>query len=339
MSRSFERSVTHLRLLVDVAVERGMSVEACLAGTGLHARELSDSEVELDPRLAVTVAKNVLGALGDDPALGLEVGSRSHFTAFGTVGLAIVSSLTARRAYELGVRYLNVSSTLLRLAIEEDARELRVVIDAAGVPREVRAFFVARAAATIVSLQHGALGMRVPARRVTFTMPRPRSSEAFARVFGTTPSFGAARDVFAVDGATLDRPLPCADELTARAAEEACRKLIGAREGRASTTARVRELLWLDPANARDMEVTASALAMTSRTLRRRLLDEGTTYRALVDEVRAKLAEELLNEHVSVAMIAERLGYADASSFIHAFKRWKGAPPRASRAASGRVRK
>jgi AraC-like DNA-binding protein len=308
-----------------------MSANACLDGTGLRADELGERDVALDARLELRVVKNMLEALGDDPVLGLEAGSRAHFTAFGTLGLAIVSSPTVRRAYELGVRYLNLSATPLSLALEEDGNELRLVIDDAGVPPAVRSFFVARAAATIVNLHHEALGVRVPPRRVTFTMPKPRSAEAFARVLGTVPLFGERRNVLAVDGTMLDQTLPCADELTARAAEEACRKLLGALQGRASLAGRVRELLLRDPASAGDMEATASVLAMTSRTLRRRLLDEGTTYRALVDEVRAKLAEELLNEHVSVATIAERLGYADASSFVHAFKRWNGVPPRASR--------
>ena len=73
---------------------------------------------------------------------------------------------------------------------------------------------------------------------------------------------------------------------------------------------------------------------MTPRTLRRRLLDEGTSYRALCDEAREALAEELLAAPLlAVERIAERLGYANASSFILAFKRWKGQPPQAYRRA------
>ena len=62
---------------------------------------------------------------------------------------------------------------------------------------------------------------------------------------------------------------------------------------------------------------------------RRHLAAEGTTFRLLVDEVRGALAEEMLSHRMSVAEVAERLGYAEVASFSHAFKRWKG-PPRAS---------
>jgi AraC-like DNA-binding protein len=68
---------------------------------------------------------------------------------------------------------------------------------------------------------------------------------------------------------------------------------------------------------------------MSSRTLRRRLDEEGTSFRSLLEEVRQALAEELLaTGGLSLEEIAERLGYGEVSNFIHAFKRWKGVPPR-----------
>jgi AraC-like DNA-binding protein len=73
----------------------------------------------------------------------------------------------------------------------------------------------------------------------------------------------------------------------------------------------------------------AATLHVSVRTLRRQLGDEGTTFRALVEETRQLLAEELLGTgRLTVEEIADRLGYAEASSFVHAFKRWKGIPPR-----------
>src|SRR5262245_39614708 len=56
----------------------------------------------------------------------------------------------------------------------------------------------------------------------------------------------------------------------------------------------------------------------------RHLAAEGATFRLLIDEVRSALAEEMLSHHMSVAEVAERLGYAKAASFSHAFKRRRG---------------
>jgi len=75
------------------------------------------------------------------------------------------------------------------------------------------------------------------------------------------------------------------------------------------------------------VEVVAAGLGMAPRTLQRSLEAEGTTFRELVAEVRRVLAEEMLAQRMTVDEIAERLGYAEAASFVHAFKRWTGVPP------------
>ncbi|MFE2994474.1 helix-turn-helix domain-containing protein [Nocardia sp. NPDC059246] len=73
---------------------------------------------------------------------------------------------------------------------------------------------------------------------------------------------------------------------------------------------------------------------LLARPLRRHLEAAGTSYRALLDEVRRTLAEEMLTATpLSVDDIAIRLGYAEATPFIHAFKRWTGTTPAAHRRA------
>jgi AraC-like DNA-binding protein len=79
----------------------------------------------------------------------------------------------------------------------------------------------------------------------------------------------------------------------------------------------------------------AATLNVSDRTLRRRLADEGVSFRGLLDEIREQLAEELLvTGGLPVAEVAERLGYLEVSSFSQAFRRWKGVGPRAYRARS-----
>ena len=78
------------------------------------------------------------------------------------------------------------------------------------------------------------------------------------------------------------------------------------------------------------MEVVAADLGMTGRTLRRRLASEGASYRTLLEEVRESLATEMLaTGRLAVEDVALRLGYAEASSFIAAFRRWTGRTPTA----------
>jgi AraC-like DNA-binding protein len=78
----------------------------------------------------------------------------------------------------------------------------------------------------------------------------------------------------------------------------------------------------------------------SARTLKRRLQEDGTTFRTLLNEARSAMAETLLSDaHLTLTEIAERLGYSDLSSFSQAFKRWYGVAPQVYRAGMVRGRK
>jgi AraC-like DNA-binding protein len=99
----------------------------------------------------------------------------------------------------------------------------------------------------------------------------------------------------------------------------------------------VRQALLGRPKAPPSLAEMAGMLHLSSpRTLRRRLAEEGVSYRGLLDEVRGQLAQELLADgRLTVEEVAHRLGYAETSSFTHAFWRWTGHGPRAHRAAPG----
>ena len=71
----------------------------------------------------------------------------------------------------------------------------------------------------------------------------------------------------------------------------------------------------------------AEQLGMSERSLRRRLAEEGTSFGAVLDHLRHRLALRIKDEHVSLKQVAWLLGYSEAGAFNHAFKRWTGIPP------------
>ena len=69
-------------------------------------------------------------------------------------------------------------------------------------------------------------------------------------------------------------------------------------------------------------------MGLSARTLSRRLVEEGTSFRGIQDEVRHQLAVALLADaSVSIAEIAFFLGYAEPAPFHRSFKRWAGTTP------------
>ena len=85
-------------------------------------------------------------------------------------------------------------------------------------------------------------------------------------------------------------------------------------------TANVRDRLEVRLNGMPDMDEIANGLHVTPRTLRRRVRDEGLTFLKLRDEVRVTRAEQFLaGARLSMEEIADRLGCADAGSFVNAF--------------------
>ena len=110
-------------------------------------------------------------------------------------------------------------------------------------------------------------------------------------------------------------------------------ELLAKRLVRAGVAAQVRDQLLARLTSPARPRPGRGELHMSERTLRRRLAEEGLWFRGLLDEIREQLAEELLiTGGLSVAEVAERLGYVEVSSLSQAFRRWKGVGPRAYRA-------
>ena len=67
---------------------------------------------------------------------------------------------------------------------------------------------------------------------------------------------------------------------------------------------------------------------MSSRTLRRRLADQGSVFKELVEDIRHKLALHYVHDrNISLKQVAYLLGYADLAALNHAFRRWTGSSP------------
>jgi AraC-like DNA-binding protein len=93
-----------------------------------------------------------------------------------------------------------------------------------------------------------------------------------------------------------------ANKFNARMSEKLCEDVLQKHIGEQDLSMRIRHIILREPGKFPDEIAVAQALAMSGRTLRRRLSDLGTSYRTLLDQVRADLAEQyLLNSQLSVA--------------------------------------
>lgn len=331
---SIRRGIASIRLLCGLADDHGLPRQDCLRGAGIAPELLDDPKAEIVAAQEFAVIANMIGLLAErdisDIAFALDAGSRYHLTTMGIWGFAMAASATLGSAVNVGLRYLDLTYSVNRIWLDQAGDSAALVIDDSTSPTALAQFVVLRDMAAIMTLNRELLAAPALPRAVQLRFARPSDAlvARLAATFGREPVFDAPRSALVFDIALFAKPLPQANELMRQACEEQCLALLARRRGRTDHAEKVRDRLLRDPGRMPDMEAIAADLNMTARHLRRLLTAEGTSYRALVDEVRQALAEELLSTaRMKMDEVAERLGYSERASFVHAFKRWRGVPP------------
>lgn len=172
-------------------------------------------------------------------------------------------------------------------------------------------------------------GRRIPILAIELRCAAPDYCDDYRVMFSENLRFDRPRTRMIFAAECLDVPLKrSALELQCFLAEAPANILVKYRDP-LSLASQIKQDLRLLPADQwPETEGVAQGLHMSASTLRRRLADEGQTYQGLKDGVRKELAIQWLGEpQLSFADIAQRLGFADTSSFYKAFRKWSGSNP------------
>jgi AraC-like DNA-binding protein len=257
---------------------------------------------------------------------------RYNFASYGLWGLGLVSSATAGEALALALRFIPLTFAFCRISSGLDGELCTVTFEAPDVEPAVQRFLVERDVAAASRLMSETLGPKFILSRFTLEHTIQPGATWLAKnpcFSGVRPEFGASSNSLSFDRQLLDLRLPQANPITVAMCERACEELLERRRARLGTGECVRQYLAAAPRNlVPNLAQAARTMGLSERTLKRRLQDEGFSYRVLLAEVRGRQANELLaDETLSLTQIAERLGFSDLSSFSQAYKRWFGFAP------------
>ncbi|ARU56761.1 AraC family transcriptional regulator [Oleiphilus messinensis] len=331
-SWNFARSITGMRLLADFASEYDISISSVLAGTRVTQSQLFDPNAIVSASQELRMTQNLVQELEDIPALGIQVGKRYHFTAYGPLGFAIVSSRTGRDAMNVAMRYFHLTFAYTRFEVDDTEQHIRTTLYDDEVPLVVRRFIVERDSAALITALRDIFGLESMLEALSFNFERPAYASYYEDFFGLTPTFGANHNQALLDKNRMERKLPQANDLALEIAEQQCAAILNQRVARSGLAAQVRNHLAVRASDMPTMNEVASHFCMTARTLRRHLDVENVSFAQLRNEVRRMLADEyLLSLGLPVEQVANKLGYSESTSFINAFKNWHGITPHAYR--------
>jgi AraC-like DNA-binding protein len=325
------RGVASAALLCELAADRVADPATILHGTGIPARALTDPEAEITSAQDLRLIENLTNSLDDPDSFALDAGTTYHLWTYGVWSYAILSSKTVRDAHSVALQFVDLTYAFTHVSAIETSQGFVVTYDdpADPVPEPVRRFVIVRDMAAALTIWREGLARPVSPLRVTLRLSAPDDPACFENLFGVMPEFGAERSTLTWELSLLDLRPPQASELAAKICEAECAELLDRRHARRGLSGRVRNELLAGAGRTPTQEEVARQFHVSVRTLRRQLATEGTTFRAMVEQTRQGLAEELLaTGRLTVEQVADRVGYAEASSFVHAFRRWNGVAPR-----------
>ena len=261
------------------------------------------------------------------PHFGLLVGQRAGLGSFGLLGYLMQSAPDLRTALTLGVRHfgLHNPNSTSTLVVRRSLATFGHTLFEIGI--EGRAQVIDLSVGIMVNVVRMLFGPGADPAEVRIAHARPRSIAPFTEFVRARVVFDATATEVDIPSAWLDQPLPTSDPLLHQLMQQRVAEL-QSQAGEAVATQLRRILPALIDARTAVVAEAAARLGLGTRTLNRRLAAEGTTFARLRDETRHSMAIQLLRgTHLQAAEIAEKLGYANASAFTSAFRRWSGEPP------------
>ncbi len=313
--------------VIDAVAGRGMTPDTVLDRTGLTLREVRDPHTLTSIGQYLIACENIVKA-GAEVADAFAIGSRLHLSAYGMYGYALMCSPTMRDFFDFAVRYQPLATPTVRLEWRAEGnfaiwrfREIyRNVMSS-----DVRTFLVRQQMKMTFTHIRDTAGVDNLPVRALFALPEDVHVAEDARQLSCPCFYEQEANELHYPIGILDQTPELGNRLTRTMLEETCERLIGQSRISSGLSGEVYQLLLNAPSQFPSMTAIAAQLGLQERTLRRRLAAEDSSYGAIVDDVRRRLAIEYLQStRMSVDDVAWKAGFSDSANLRRAIRRWTG---------------
>jgi AraC-like DNA-binding protein len=315
-------------LAAELAAE-GISVRDLFARTGVDAAQLEDPQARISYRQRLAIYRNA-SKLAKRSDIGLLAGARQRISDYGIYGYAMVSSPTFGDALLFSLDHVTMAGPAVRqISFRIEYGQTAILrshgLDALG---DLLPFAAEFWRSSMTALFSRVLESPFPSKRMIFPFPAPVHWRNYERLFNCAIDFDADRMEWHFDAKVLDLPCPNANPITAKICQQVCDVVMTERPGESELVRKIRTACLNSPNRFPAAAEIAAELGLSLRTFHRRLAEDGLSYQSIVDGMRQSLATELLeNTHMGIEQVAERVGFADATSFRKAFRKWTNRSP------------
>lgn len=312
-----------------VMAELGFSADACLKGTGLLLADLLAATHEFSQQQEFRFHRNLLELTGD-PLLGLKTGRAYTPETYGLFGYAFMSAPTLRHALTITRNYglLTFSQFAIDFQVNGATAALRFS-PGQDLPEDLVAYYVDRDLTAAAFGGEDTLGRPMEIQKLAVMHNGQGRRADYRHHYACEIEFDSPASEIQFQAELLDKPMPLADTETSNLCQLQCQLVLARLGKQGNMVQRVRQIIVARPGYFPDIDYVAEKLGFTSRTLRRRLCQENSSYHAILADVRYSLAREYLeSSSLPLEEISVLLGYSAPANFSIAFKRWHGCSPR-----------
>ncbi len=303
---------------------------ALLNKTNIDPARFTDPNGTLSSKEELTFYQNLFD-VSNDPSIYLKAGMTLNIGAYGLWGLALLSSPTVGKAIEFGLQYIAFSYTYNNIEFFSNKHTSSLIITSSQSLGTLERPMIERDISAIYMIFTALLQNTHPLNhiRVTWNSGSDDESALYQQLFQCPVTFNCSINEVVFDQSLIAHELPQKNPLTMKLCQQHLDQQLPTIKIDDTMSAQIEQYFIRTPAFKINIHECAQELNFSTRHLNRILSNEGASFKTLLDKFKQNLAEQYLSQtNMKLEEIAERIGYSDAASFSHAFKRWTGLSPR-----------
>jgi len=332
---SFTYAAPAVTMTLKIIESYDIDPQPLLKNLGIDAKLIEDPNARFD-YVKIDQLWYDAASIAKDPNFGLRAAKYWHPSSLGALGYAWLTSSSLRTALERFVRYMSILTEGACLKIDvinrgasDEVLSVRLYYNAISKQQATRTdSFMAM----LLAMCKANSGEDFHPCSISLTHAEPEDLSEFKALFKCPITFNAKNNRFDLSKEIADQPLISANSQLALINDRIIIDTL-AKLKKDNIIARVKSeiLKQLPSGNVTDATI-ANTLNIAQRSLQRKLQNENTTFRAVLNDIRLELAKKYLqNSNMNLIDIAFNLGFAEYSSFSRAFKNWTGVSPSAYR--------
>lgn len=317
--------------------DEGMDAAPVLAAAGIDLAQARLAATRVSRQQLLAACKAVCD-MGVAALFAFRCGLRTRLTHFGMYGFALMSAPDLRTMQQFAVEQQHLTALLARGSVRQHGHEAEICIDPfphLDMDARLYRFLVETHFGIIQRGWCDLTGADFRPLRLCVTYPECASTREIAASLGAEVLFAQQTNAFVFDASWLDSRPQFGNLIAHHCVCEACTHLAAQLKELSGLAGRIGQSMVTGYGRIQGIGDLAAALGMSDREVRRKLRAEGTSYRAIHDDVRSQVAMKYLRDTaLPVESVAAAVGFDDTANFRRAFRRWTGKTPAEYRTAS-----